>query len=124
MKKTIAALMVTGLLMGTASAAYCAEAVEIGTKAFSGCKRLKEVIFYSSIKKIGKKAFYKCTALKLLDNEGGGAKEIGASAFEGCTSLTGAYFSDDLEVIGSKAFYGWPHARKWFMENVNYYQHV
>lgn len=33
MKKTIAALMVTGLLMGTASAAYCAEAVEIGTKA-------------------------------------------------------------------------------------------
>lgn len=80
--------------------------VEIGTKAFSGCKRLKEVRFYYSIKKIGKKAFYKCTALKILDNEGGGATEIGASAFEGCTSLTGAYFSDDLEVIGSKAFYG------------------
>lgn len=33
MRKTIAALMVTGLLLGTASMAYAAEVVEIGTKA-------------------------------------------------------------------------------------------
>ena len=59
----------------------------IGSKAFSGCTRLKKVTIPNSVTNIGDKAFYYCYGLKAV-TIGNSVTAIGGWAFSYCTGLT------------------------------------
>ena len=56
------------------------------------------------MKKIGKGAFYNCTALESVTAPG--VVEIGDEAFYGCGSMMKTDILSSVEVIGNSAFYG------------------
>ncbi|RCJ00328.1 leucine-rich repeat domain-containing protein, partial [Metamycoplasma hominis] len=58
---------------------------EIGERAFSDCKNLKEVILNEGLEKIGAAAF-RTIRIKSI-NIPGSVKEIGEDAFSDCTNL-------------------------------------
>ncbi|RBI35195.1 hypothetical protein DRW57_01270, partial [Metamycoplasma hominis] len=58
---------------------------EIGRRAFSNCKNLKEVILNEGLEKIGVRAF-SSPRIKSI-NIPGSVKEIGEDAFYGCGNL-------------------------------------
>ena len=77
---------------------------EIAPYAFANHKKLKKVKIAEGITKIGKKAFYHCTALKKVTLPGS-LVTIGDSAFEGDRSITAITIPKNVKTIGKKAFY-------------------
>lgn len=77
---------------------------EIAPYAFANHKKLKKVKIAEGITKIGKKAFYHCTALKKVTLPGS-LVTIGDSAFEGDRSITAITMPKNVKTIGKKAFY-------------------
>ena len=75
----------------------------IGTRTFSGCRKLKEIRIPASVEVIGEEAFNFCTSLRkaVLEN---GVAEIGVRAFIGCSALTDITVPDSVAVIGREAF--------------------
>jgi len=100
---------------------------EILAKCMWGTDSVEEVYIPSTVKKIGRYAFYWCTALKSVTLPQGlevldwycfegchalesidipsSVKEIGLSAFDGCIELDKVTLHEGLEVIGGSAFY-------------------
>ena len=60
--------------------------VSLGNDAFSGATNITKVVIPSSIKKIAKNSFLKCTGLTVVDL--GSVEEINEAAFADCTGLT------------------------------------
>ena len=79
---------------------------EIGPQAFEKIGVLSEVVFPSSLKKIGEKAFLG-TNLKTLELPRT-IEEIGPQAFSYCRVLSSVELYDGLKVIGQQAFEGCP----------------
>lgn len=102
------------------------DVVIIGAHAFSGCKKLKEIIIPETVSKIGKSAFAGCEQLTSI-NLPYRVKEIGAYAFKnmpllmsivipnqvtnisegmfsGCVNLASVKLSENAETIGASAF--------------------
>ena len=77
---------------------------EIAPYTFANHKKLKKVKIAEGITKIGKKAFYHCTALKKVTLPGS-LVTIGDSAFEGDRSITAITIPKNVKTIGKKAFY-------------------
>ena len=77
---------------------------EIAPYAFANHKKLKKVKIAEGITKIGKKAFYHCTALKKVTLPGS-LVTIGDSVFEGDRSITAITIPKNVKTIGKKAFY-------------------
>ena len=77
---------------------------EIASYAFANHKKLKKVKIAEGITKIGKKAFYHCTALKKVTLPGS-LVTIGDSAFEGDRSIAAITMPKNIKTIGKKAFY-------------------
>ena len=77
---------------------------EIAPYAFANHKKLKKVKIAEGITKIGKKAFYHCTALKKVTLPGS-LVSIGDSVFEGDRSITAITIPKNVKTIGKKAFY-------------------
>ena len=77
---------------------------EIGDYAFRNCVNAPKIIVENSVKKIGKGAFYNCTALESVTAPG--VVEIGDEAFYGCGSMMKTDILSSVEVIGNSAFYG------------------
>ena len=77
---------------------------EIAPYAFANHKKLKKIKIAEGITKIGKKAFYHCTALKKVILPGS-LVTIGDSAFEGDRSITAITIPKNVKTIGKKAFY-------------------
>ena len=73
---------------------------DIGDRAFSYCKALRDINL-CSVEHIGDKAFSCCEALTLIDL--GGVKHIGNKAFFGCKALTHINLCS-VEYIGDDAF--------------------
>ena len=77
---------------------------EIAPYAFANHKKLKKIKIAEGITKIGKKAFYHCTALKKVTLPGS-LVSIGDSVFEGDRSITAITIPKNVKTIGKKAFY-------------------
>ena len=75
---------------------------EIEEDAFDGCENLVQVDTHDGIRKIGKKAFYRCTSLRRINIKS--AVEIDVLAFNQCLNLESVEFGDRLEAIGDGAF--------------------
>ncbi|MBN2694209.1 leucine-rich repeat domain-containing protein [bacterium] len=107
--------------------------VEIGDKAFIGCKSLKKIDFlFEDIKEIknqffnsenisnklsiGKSAFEDVISLESFDFKN--VKNIGEKAFSNCFSLKEIRFFSDIN-IGSKAFYNCSNVLNIIFENYN-----
>lgn len=56
---------------------------EIGSSAFTSCKKLQKVTIGENVTKIGKKAFYKCSKLKTITVKSKKLKSAGKNAFKG-----------------------------------------
>lgn len=82
----------------------CLNLTEIGDYAFRNCVNAPKIIVENSVKKIGKGAFYNCTALESVTAPG--VVEIGDEAFYGCGSMMKTDIFSSVEVIGNSAFYG------------------
>lgn len=92
---------------------------EIGTNAFTGSTRLKEVLTTqnSKLEKIGNGAFSGCSSLKSIDLKN--IKEIGKQAFYGCNSIKKVYLSKKLEKVGEEAFKYLANQSEIILENMN-----
>lgn len=77
--------------------------IEIGSSAFSGCSRLKEISAPNATI-IGSQAFYHCSSLTTVSLPA--ATEIGSSAFFYCTSLTTVSLPACLTSLRVDAFCG------------------
>ena len=75
----------------------------IGSKAFSGCTRLKKVTIPNSVTNIGDKAFYYCYGLKAV-TIGNSVTSIGDYAFDGCPNLIEITIPNSVTNIGDNAF--------------------
>lgn len=64
----------------------------------------KKVVIPSSVTKVGKNAFYKCTSLLSVVIPDS-VTTIGSSAFYGCTSLTSVAIPNSVTTIGGWVFY-------------------
>lgn len=80
----------------------------IDKKAFANCTLLEDIYWINNATKvtaIGDSAFYKCTALKTINNNITGLTTIGVGAFNHCTALSYANInSPALTSLGSDAF--------------------
>ena len=76
----------------------------IGSKAFSGCTRLKKVTIPNSVTNIGDNAFSECRGLKAV-TIGNSVTSIGSGAFTYCSYLTEVTIPNSVTNIGDKAFY-------------------
>lgn len=81
------------------------EIPNIPSSAFWNCKKLSEVYFPDTLKKIESSAFSYCAS---LDNVvlPDGLEIIEDAAFSDCTTLESILFPDTLKEIGTCAFYG------------------
>ena len=87
------------------------DVTEIAEDAFEHCQNLKVVVFSpnSKLKKIGKGAFYKCTALEEVDLPDS-VEELKEGdfdcrgAFQYCSSLQKVSLGSNLKIIGYSAF--------------------
>lgn len=82
----------------------CVNLTEIGNYAFRNCVNTPRIVMEDSVKKIGKGAFYNCTALESVTAPG--VVEIGDEAFYGCGSMMKTDIFTSVEVLGDRAFYG------------------
>ena len=77
---------------------------KIGDRAFIGCDRLNTLIFGNFVQQIGEKAFAYCSALESITVPDS-VFVIGTSAFEGCRNLNAITLSNRIHVIESGTFY-------------------
>ena len=75
----------------------------IGSKAFSGCTRLKKVTIPNSVTSIGNEAFYYCIDLTTVTVPNS-VTSIGNRAFENCTGLKTVTLGNSVTAIGGWAF--------------------
>ena len=75
--------------------------IEIGDRAFEGCKPLTGIILPDSLKKIGVQAFRDCSSIKKLNIP---AEIIGDRAFMDCYGVTELSFPN-VKTIGHHAFF-------------------
>jgi hypothetical protein len=75
---------------------------EIEDDAFGDCKQLLQVDTHDGLRKIRKRAFYKCTSLRRINLKS--AVDIENRAFWRCENLESVEFGDRLESIGEYAF--------------------
>ena len=75
----------------------------IGNRVFYQCTALTEVVLPNSLTEMGTHVFYKCIALNSVVL-GDGLKEISDYTFYGCEALASVTMSDSIERIGSYAF--------------------
>ena len=75
----------------------------IGSKAFSGCTRLKKVTIPNSVTNIGDNAFSECRGLKAV-TIGNSVTSIGSGAFTYCSYLTEVTIPNSVTNIGGWAF--------------------
>lgn len=74
----------------------------IGERAFYSCTALSSVTLDGTAVRVGKEAFEYCAALSSVT--GGSVAEVGERAFFACSSLGSFCTVDDNAVIGSRAF--------------------
>lgn len=85
---------------------YNSNVTEIGTKAFSECKGLRDVILPKNLVNIGDFAFYNCSSLDTIYFSDK-LQSIGASAFSSCYNLKHAdLYNSNLQSISNSAFSG------------------
>lgn len=77
---------------------------QIGEYAFGNDASLKRVELPDRLLQIGKRAFYKCSALGNV-TFGNGMETLGEGAFEQCVALTKISLPASLKEIGKRAFY-------------------
>ena len=78
---------------------------ELGTKAFEGCIKMKEVTIPSTVKTIGEYAFSNCRELKKVSlNEG--LENIANGAFNECEGLESIEIPNTVRYINDYAFKG------------------
>lgn len=77
---------------------------KIGEYAFGNDASLKRVELPDRLSQIGKRAFYKCSALGNV-TFGNGMETLGEGAFEQCVALTKISLPASLKEIGKRAFY-------------------
>ena len=77
---------------------------EIGSKAFSSCTQLTEVILPSNLKTIRERAFYTCLQLERITIPDK-VTTLRERAFEGCTALKTVSFGSNLATIDNYCFY-------------------
>lgn len=77
--------------------------MNIGERAFQGCKALSSAAFPEGLVSIGESAFSQCTSLTELTLPKG-LEGIGKCAFSGCTSLKKAVLQEGLVSLGNRAF--------------------
>ena len=70
--------------------------VEIGERAFAGCKEITSVALPDTVEVVGEYAFYNCTGIEEL-RLGAGIKKIETGAFKGCSSLRRVVLPSSLE---------------------------
>ena len=75
----------------------------IGSKAFSGCTRLKKVTIPNSVTSIGNEAFYYCIDLTTVTVPNS-VTSIGSGAFTYCSYLTEVTIPNSVTNIGDNAF--------------------
>ena len=77
----------------------------LGDSAYSGCSALTSVTFNSNLKTIGANAFEGCSSLSQLTGlEKTVVSSIGANAFKGCTSLVDVSLPNTIQTVGANAF--------------------
>ena len=86
------------------SASTLTEIPESAFECFPTYKSDTDIKLPSTVKTIGKKAFYHMDGLRMINLSH--VTYIGESAFEFCGRLKTVYTSDDLASIGDHAFYG------------------
>lgn len=79
--------------------------ITIASEAFCGQHFLTQLHIPSSLKNIGEKAFYKCSALKMITGQDR-LTAIWSHAFEDCTSLSALPACPELACLGDYAFAG------------------
>ena len=72
--------------------------------AFAHCIHLLQVETHDGIRRVGKRAFYRCKSLRRINLKSG--VEVGYEAFYGCENLEAVEFGDSLETIERGAFVG------------------
>ena len=77
---------------------------KIGEYAFGNDASLKRVELPDRLSQIGKRAFYKCSALGNV-TFGNGMETLGEGVFEQCVALTKISLPASLKEIGKRAFY-------------------
>lgn len=77
----------------------------LGGGAYSGCSALTNVTFNSNLKTIGANAFEGCSSLSQLTGlEKTVVSSIGANAFKGCSSLVDVSLPNTIQTIGANGF--------------------
>ena len=77
----------------------------LGGSAYSGCSALTSVTFNSNLKTIGANAFEGCSSLSQLTGlEKTVVSSIGDNAFKGCSSLVDVSLPNTIQTIGANAF--------------------
>ena len=77
----------------------------LGGGAYSGCSALTSVTFNSNLKTIGANAFEGCSSLSQLTAfEKTVVSSIGANAFKGCSSLVDVSLPNTIQTVGANAF--------------------
>ncbi len=77
----------------------------LGGGAYSGCSALTSVTFNSNLKTIGANAFEGCSSLSQLTGlEKTVVATIGDSAFKDCTSLVDVSLPNTIQTVGANAF--------------------
>lgn len=76
---------------------------KIGSKAFSGCSKLKKIKFEEGITEIGDDAFFGCTSMEIIELPYS-LKSIGANAFSRCENLKKVKLPEQLEELKDEAF--------------------
>ncbi len=82
-----------------------AEVTEIAANAFKNNKRITKVTVGKNVRKIGNRAFYGCSKLKIA-NLGSNVTTIDSNAFAKCTVLTKITIPKSTKSIGARAFDG------------------
>lgn len=78
---------------------------EIGSGAFSACRKLSSVVIPEGVTRIGNFAFYNCGNLETVTLPQT-LEEIGQSAFQGCEGLEKVFFDESRVILGDRAFSG------------------
>ena len=77
----------------------------LGGGAYSGCSALTSVTFNSNLKTIGANAFEGCSSLsQLTELEKTVVSSIGDGAFKGCSSLVDVSLPNTIQTVGANAF--------------------